>query len=122
MAMTPSGTPLMTEAVLRQLHAAGLSRLAVSLDGSTAGIHDAFRGVDGSYAWTLAMLRAAREIGLTTQVNTTVSRFNLQDFDSLAVLMTELGISLWSVFFLVPTGRAQARDLASAEEFEEVFQ
>jgi radical SAM protein with 4Fe4S-binding SPASM domain len=120
--MTPSGTPLMTEAVLRQLHAAGLSRLAVSLDGSTAGIHDAFRGVDGSYAWTLAMLRAAREIGLTTQVNTTVSRFNLQDFDSLAVLMTELGISLWSVFFLVPTGRAQARDLASAEEFEEVFQ
>jgi radical SAM protein len=122
MALTPSGTPLMTEAVLRQLHAAGLTRLAVSLDGSTAAIHDAFRGVAGSYAWTLAMLRAAREIGLTTQVNTTVSRFNLQDFDALAALMTELDISLWSVFFLVPTGRARPRDVASAEEFEAVFQ
>ncbi len=121
MAMTPSGTPLMTEAVLRQLHEAGLSRLAVSLDGSTAAIHDAFRGVSGSYAWTLEMLRAAREIGLSTQVNTTVSRFNLEDFDDLAALMTELGISLWSVFFLVPTGRAQPRDVASAEEFETVF-
>jgi radical SAM protein len=122
MAMTPSGTPLMTEAVLRQLQDAGLSRLAISLDGSTAAIHDAFRGVSGSYDWTLAMLRAAREIGLSTQVNTTVSRFNLDDFDALARLMTEVGISLWSVFFLVPTGRAQPKDLASAEEFEAVFQ
>jgi radical SAM protein with 4Fe4S-binding SPASM domain len=122
MAMTPSATPLRTEAVLRQLAAAGLSRLAVSLDGSTAAIHDSFRGVPGSYDWTLEMLRTAREIGLSTQVNTTVSRFNLDDFDALAALMTELDISLWSVFFLVPTGRAQPRDVASAEEFEAVFQ
>lgn len=121
MAMTPSGTPLMTEGVLRELHAAGLSRLAVSLDGSTAAIHDAFRGVAGSYDWTLAMLHTAREIGLSTQVNTTVSRFNLTDFTALAHLMTELEISLWSVFFLVPTGRARPQDVASAEEFEAVF-
>jgi uncharacterized radical SAM superfamily Fe-S cluster-containing enzyme len=43
-----------------QLREAGLSRLAVSLDGSTAAIHDAFRGVAGSYDWTIDMLRAAR--------------------------------------------------------------
>jgi radical SAM protein with 4Fe4S-binding SPASM domain len=30
-------------------------------------------------------------------------------------------IALWSVFFLVPTGRGQLHDLISAEEFEEVF-
>src|SRR5690606_10582757 len=35
-AMTPSGTPLMTERALRQLRRAGLARLAVSLDGATA--------------------------------------------------------------------------------------
>lgn len=121
MAMTPSGTPLMTEPVLRSLKAAGLSRLAVSLDGSGAAIHDAFRGVDGSYAWTIRMLEVAREIGLTTQVNTTVSTHNLRDFDELCSLMVRLGITLWSVFFLVPTGRARAGDGASAEEFESVF-
>jgi AdoMet-dependent heme synthase len=121
MAMTPSGTPLMTEPVLRELRAAGLSRLAISLDGSTAAIHDTFRGVAGSYDCTLAMLRAARDIGLTTQVNTTVSRYNLDDFDALSRLMVDLGITLWSVFFLVPTGRAQAGDVASADEFEHVF-
>jgi len=120
-AMTPSGTPLMTESVLRDLRDAGLARLAVSLDGSTAAIHDAFRGVPGSYDWTIRMLLAARSLGLSTQVNTTVSRYNLDDFDALCSLMTELGIVLWSVFFLVPTGRARARDVASAEEFEAVF-
>jgi AdoMet-dependent heme synthase len=121
MAMTPSGTPLMTEAVLRDLHRAGLSRLAISLDGSTKQIHDTFRGVDGSYDWTIRMLRTARDIGLTTQVNTTVSRHNLDDFDALCELMVTLGITLWSVFFLVPTGRAQPADVASADEFEHVF-
>ncbi|HSJ32224.1 MAG TPA: TIGR04053 family radical SAM/SPASM domain-containing protein [Longimicrobiales bacterium] len=121
MAMTPSGTPLMTEPVLRSLKAAGLSRLAVSLDGSSAAIHDAFRGVDGSFAWTIRMLEVAREIGLTTQVNTTVSMHNLDDFDALCELMVRLGITLWSVFFLVPTGRAKADDVASAEQFESVF-
>jgi AdoMet-dependent heme synthase len=122
MAMTPSGTPLMTEPILRSLREAGLSRLAVSLDGSTAGIHDAFRGVAGSFDWTLGMLRAAQGIGLTTQVNTTVSRHNLDDFDALCTLMVGLGITLWSVFFLVPTGRARPDDVASADEFERVFQ
>jgi AdoMet-dependent heme synthase len=121
MAMTPSGTPLMTEPVLRDLRAAGLSRLAVSLDGSNAAIHDAFRGVEGSWDWTIGMLRVAREIGLTTQVNTTVSRHNLEDFDALCELMVSLGITLWSVFFLVPTGRANPNDVASADEFESVF-
>lgn len=121
MAMTPSGTPLMTEDVLVRLKQAGLARLAVSLDGSTAGIHDTFRRVDGSYAWTIRMLEAARRIGLTTQVNTTVSRHNLEDFDALTALMTGLDITLWSVFFLVPTGRARVDDVVDADEFERVY-
>lgn len=120
-AMTPSGTPLMTPRVLRALQEAGLARLAVSLDGSMPRIHDGFRGVRGSWAWTLRMLREARALGLSTQVNTTVTRHNLADFEALCRLMTELEIALWSVFFLVPTGRAAEDDLATAEEFERIF-
>src|SRR5260370_636578 len=36
-------------------------------------------------------------------------------------LLISLRVVLWSVFFLVPTGRAQLRDLPSAEEHEQVF-
>lgn len=121
MAMTPSGTPLMTPEVVRRLADAGLSRLAVSLDGATAERHDRFRGVRGSFDWTLRMLDAAAEAGLSLQVNTTVARHTLEDFDGLAARMRSLGISLWSIFFLVPTGRARPEDVASAEAFEDVF-
>lgn len=120
-AMTPSGTPLMTRDVLRRLRNAGLARLAVSLDGSTPEIHDRFRGVIGSFRWTVRMLRAAHELGLSTQINTTVSRHNVDDLEPLIHLMGTLGIALWSVFFIVPTGRARPSDLTTAEEFEQVF-
>lgn len=122
MAMTPSGTPLMTPEVIRRVSEAGLARLAVSLDGSTADIHDAFRGVAGSYDWTLAMLRAARDLGVSTQVNTTVNAGNVDDFGALAALMAGLGITMWSVFFVVPTGRARPDMMATPEQFEAVFQ
>jgi radical SAM protein len=120
-AMTPSGTPLMTRDVLEHLHDAGLARLAVSLDGSCAEIHDRFRGVGGSFEWTVRMLSAARDIGLSTQINTTISSHNVDDLEPLMELMGQLRIALWSVFFIVPTGRARPSDLASAEEFESVF-
>lgn len=121
MAITPATTPLATRETLQALKDAGLSRLAVSLDGSHAGIHDEFRQVSGSFEHGLRILRTAREIGLSTQVNTVVARHNLDDFDNLCTLMTELGIVFWEVFFLVPMGRARPQDVASADEFERVF-
>lgn len=121
-ALTPSGTPLMTPAVLASLRDAGLARLAVSLDGSCAQVHDRFRGVPGSYEWTVRMLRAARDLGLSTQVNTTISRDNLADVEPLIALMRGLDIALWSVFVVVPTGRGHAGQLPTADELEAVFE
>ncbi|NUQ19736.1 MAG: TIGR04053 family radical SAM/SPASM domain-containing protein [Gemmatimonadaceae bacterium] len=120
-ALTPSGTPLMTREILQQLHGTGLARLAVSLDGSTRAIHDGFRGVAGSYDWTVAMLREASRIGLSTQINTTIHRGNLDDLEPLIALMESLGIAMWSVFFIVPTGHGRTDQLITPEQFEEVF-
>jgi radical SAM protein len=120
--LTPSATPLLTNEAIVKLKACGLSRLAISLDGPTAEVHDAFRRVIGSYGWTLQAVRWAREIGLPVQINTTITRRNLQHLDSTIALMEQLDIVLWSVFFLVPTGRGATADLISAEEFEQVFE
>lgn len=119
-ALTPSGTPLMTEPVLTALCDAGLARLAVSLDGTTARVHDHFRGVTGSFAWSVRMLRSARRLGLSTQVNTTISRHNLDELEPLIALMGDLGIALWSVFVVVPTGRGNRDQLPTADELESV--
>ena len=119
--MTPSGTPLLTKANIMKAKEAGLKRLAISLDGSTAAIHDAFRQVIGSYDWTMQGVTAAREMGLPLQINTTMTRYNLKDLESLAAKMCELEITLWSVFFLVPTGRGKQEDELQPEEYEYVF-
>lgn len=119
--LTPSATPLLTRAIVVRLKEAGLARLAVSLDGAASATHDAFRGMAGSYARTLNAVRWANEIGLPVQINTTFSRRNIGEIDAIVALMESLRITLWSVFFLVPTGRGKLGDLLNAEEFEQVF-
>jgi len=119
--LTPSATPLLTQENIAQLKQCGLARLAVSLDGPTAEIHDAFRRVPGSYEWTMNAIEWARAVDLPVQINTTITRHNLLQLDATIALLEQLDITLWSVFFLVPTGRGQSSDLISAEEFEQVF-
>jgi radical SAM protein len=120
-AMTPSATPLLTREAIADLKRAGLSRLAVSLDGSVPELHDTFRGVPGSYARTLEAIFWANQFGLPIQVNTSVSRRNVHDLENMANLLKHFRLVLWSAFFLVPTGRAQMDDLLTAEEVEETF-
>lgn len=119
--LTPSATPLLTREVIHRLKKAGLARLAVSLDGSNAEVHDAFRGMSGSFARTMEAIDWANEIGLPVQINTTFSRTNVDDSDQIAALLERKNIALWSVFFLVPTGRGKLDQLLSADEFEAVF-
>ena len=120
--MTPSATPLLTREAIARFKEHRLARLAVSLDASSAERHDAFRRVPGSYDCTLNAIRWARELGLPVQINTTITRRNVDDFDDMLELLQTLDIALWSVFFLVPTGRGQSADLVTAEEFETVFE
>jgi MoaA/NifB/PqqE/SkfB family radical SAM enzyme len=121
-AMTPSATPLVTAQAIRRLHASGLHRLAVSLDGCDAETHDGFRRVAGSFAQTLWIVAEARRIGLPVQINTTIARHNLHQVDAMAERVGGMDVALWSVFFLVPTGRAQVEQRVTAAECEAVFE
>jgi AdoMet-dependent heme synthase len=120
-AVTPSATPLLTREAIFKLKEAGVVRLGISLDGSTALIHDAFRGLPGAWARTIQAVEWANEAGIPIQVHTTISRHNLDDLDNLCNLFEKLAIVMWNVFFLVPVGRGQVADLLSGEDFEQVF-
>jgi radical SAM protein len=119
--VTPSATPLLTAAAILQFQLCGVKRMAVSLDGPDAESHDGFRRVSGSFIRTLYALETARRMGLETQVNTTVTRHNRARLLEIAHVVEHSGARLWSVFFLVPTGRAAVADDISAEDYEEVF-
>lgn len=121
MAVTPSGTKLTTREVLASLRDAGLSRLAVSVDGHDAATHDNFRGVNGSFTETMRILREARELGLPTQVNTSIHPGNLRGLAVMAKLVEDVGAVLWGVFVVVPTGRADTSLLLSPQTLEQVL-
>lgn len=119
--VAPSGTPLLTRENLKRLREAGAVALSLSLDGSTASVHDAFRGVRGSYRCTLSAARVARELGFRLQINTTVTPENLLDLPELLALVCTLNPMTWSLFFLVPTGRARALPGLSPTDVEDVL-
>ena len=108
--VTPSATPLLTAGAIRRFQECGIARMAVSLDGPDPASHDGFRGVSGSFDRTLLARSAdARDIGLPTQVNTTVTPGNFTRLAEIARSVERANARLWSVFFLVSTGRAQAQ-------------
>jgi len=121
MGLTPSATPLLTIEALHRLRGAGLSRLAISLDGADAPTHDAFRGVEGTFARSIPLLEEAHRLGLSTQINSSIGHHNEQQLAALAELGGYLGISLWSVFLIVPTGRADAGMVLTAAEHERTY-
>src|SRR5262249_25627361 len=82
---------------------------------------DGFRRVTGSYNRTLEAVGWCNETGLPVQINTTVSRYNVADLDDMIELLSSLRLVLWSVFFLVPTGRAQLAQMLGSDEHEQVF-
>ena len=119
--LTPTTTRLVTPKALGRVRQIGVRRLAVSIDGPSAEAHDSFRGFPGSFAIATRIAAQAVEQGLSLQVNTTVSRFNLDLLDEMIELVSCLGAVQWSLFFLVPTGRATAADMISPEEHERTF-
>lgn len=120
-AITPSGTYALTEHVIAELKGAGVSILALSLDGSTAARHDTLRGVPGSFDWTVRAARWARSLGLPLQINSLVCAETHDDLPALLDLVSELDAQRWSLFFLVPIGRGRLLREVEPDEAERIM-
>jgi len=119
--LTPTATALPTRERLEKVRDAGIRRIALSLDAPRPEVHDNFRRVQGSWQRTMDILHRAQDVGLSVQVNTTVSKHNVDILHEMIPFIQEVHAVQWSVFFLVPTGRAQAENMISAEQHEKVF-
>ncbi|HUJ20976.1 MAG TPA: TIGR04053 family radical SAM/SPASM domain-containing protein, partial [Bryobacteraceae bacterium] len=120
--VTPSATPLLTASAIDKFKRCGITRMAISVDGPDAETHDSFRGVPGTFDRAMFALRHARDIALDTQFQTTVTRRNMNKLAQVAERVAEVRSRMWSLFFLVVTGRALADDDLTAEEYEKVFE
>jgi AdoMet-dependent heme synthase len=119
--VTPSATPLLTAEAIDGFKEAGVTRMAISVDGPDAASHDDFRGIPGTFDRAMFALRHARDIGLDTQFQTTVTRRNMNRLAEVAEIAKEVRTKMWSLFFLIVTGRAAEDDDLLAPEYEQVF-
>ena len=122
MVMAPNGT-LITEDIARKLVDVGIQRISVSLDGATREKHDRFRGVEGAYDGALRGIQFAKDVGLPFQINTTITRTNLEEIPKIQELAIELGAVAHHIFLLVPTGRGKyiVDQEITAAEYEETL-
>ena len=122
MVMAPNGT-LITEQNARQMVASGIRRISISLDGVDADSHDAFRGVKGAYEGALQGIAHAKAAGIEFQINTTITKTNLEQIPKILELAESLGAVAHHIFLLVPTGRGKyiVDRAIDAREYEETL-
>lgn len=122
--ITPSTTPTLTRDIIQQFRKLGIAAMGVSLDGPSAKVHDAFRGVSGTFEHSMKALDWAREFHLQVQVNTTVTRETLPHLPALYRLLQKEAhppVRRWTLFLLVPVGRGVTLGLPSAADVEDLF-
>ncbi|MFC1891738.1 heme b synthase [Thermodesulfobacteriota bacterium] len=106
MVMATNGT-LLTPQIVKEIRSSGIQRISISIDGADSGKHDKFRKVEGAFDGALQGINMLKDEGVEFQINTTVTRHNVDQIDSILELAIGLGAVAHHIFLLVPTGRAK---------------
>lgn len=122
MVMAPNGT-LITPEIAEKLKKSGIKRISVSLDGSTPETHDEFRGLTHAFKNSIRGIKIAKQAGIEFQINTTITKTNLDQIPKILNLAETLGAVAHHIFLLVPTGRGKyiVDSEINAAEYEETL-
>ncbi|MBF0426213.1 MAG: radical SAM protein [Magnetococcales bacterium] len=108
--VTTNGTLLDREKILA-LRSLGVDILTISLDSADPAIHDAFRGVKGTFDKTLNTIRTALELGLRVTVGAVVTPTSLRtpELQRLIDLVTGMEVILF-LALAAPVGEWQENE------------
>ena len=98
---------MLTEEKCRELKAAGVEYLQISLDGARPETHDTFRGVKGMFKKTIQGIKNAVAEGFFVNIATTVTQLNLAEVSQIIDLCENLGVKWFMMYNFVPTGRGR---------------
>lgn len=126
MSINTNGT-MITEQVAERLKDIGFAYYGVSLDGSTAEVHDNFRGVKGSFEKALRGIKNLIKAGEADKVciSYTVARENSilkNEIPKMIKLRDHLGIRKVVLYNYIPCGRGGFENDLTAEEREKLFE
>jgi len=123
MCMATNGS-LVTEEVCEGMKASGIKMVSLSLDGSTAEVHDNFRNQKGAFAGVMKATGLFNKHGIKFLINSSFTKRNQQEIPKVYKLAKKLGATAWYMFMIVPTGRGEEimNELISKEDYEELLE
>lgn len=122
MCIATNGT-LINDKICKQMKDADIRMVSISLDGSTAEIHDDFRKQKGAFAGALRGIEYLNKHNIPFLINSSFTKRNQQDIENVYKLAKELGATAWYMFMIVPTGRGKEimDELISPEDYEKIL-
>ncbi len=120
-ALATNGT-LIDATMAEQIRDSGIVRIAVSLDGATAEVHDKLRQLEGSFERAIQGIKHLREKDMPVQINITLTRHNAGQLEDVYELAKSLGAVAVHIFMLVPVGCGQIlaeTDMLSPQAYEQ---
>jgi len=96
---------------------------SLSIDGSSASVHDNFRGVKGAFEATLKAADLFKKENLSFIINSSFTKRNQHDIEGTYKLAKKIGADAWYMFIIVPTGRGKDifDELISKEDYREIL-
>jgi radical SAM protein with 4Fe4S-binding SPASM domain len=105
------------ESVAKQAADAGLSRVAVSIDGP-AEIHDSLRRTPNSYEHARRAVESFRNAGVPVSCNTQLNARNWRALPQLADVLVGAGLYGWQLQLMIPMGRASEVESLVLQPYE----
>ncbi|HXC92478.1 MAG TPA: radical SAM protein [Geobacteraceae bacterium] len=114
---------LVNDEVCEKMKKANIKMVSLSLDGSTAEVHDDFRGCQGAFQGVVNAAGFFRKHGQKFLINSSFTKRNQSDIANTFKVAKSLGATAWYMFMIVPTGRGEEimSELISKEDYEEIL-
>ncbi|MDX9839857.1 MAG: radical SAM protein [Desulfobulbus sp.] len=111
---------LVTADTCRQITESGIRMVSLSLDGSTAPVHDDFRNQPGAFDGVMNAIRLFNEHNIDFLINSSFTKRNQNEAPKIYQLVKSLGATAWYLFMIVPTGRGEEimAELIPPDEYE----
>jgi heme b synthase len=122
-ALATNGT-LIDAPCAQKIRKAGIERASISIDGKDAHSHDGFRGIAGAFDRAIQGIEYLRQEGIPFQINTTISKRNVDEIADILRLAEKIGARALHLFMLVPVGcgvEIAESEMISKERYEEVL-
>ena len=107
--LSTNGT-LVTDSLSKDLHKAGVNYAHVSIDGVTASVHDALRGVIGSFNKTIEGVHHLRNNGIRVGATYMVTSQSIDDVPKMVEMANSLDLQVLSFYFIEPMGKGISCD------------